>query len=114
MFVSSLFIYACVVPFLFYRASINAQKLADENHSAHLPYQFWREERRTKGFDHFYVAHSSVKASEAGYRSSMKAMRYYIDEAEAKRDALLVKYNKKQLYDNEKKYGVKEEEETKS
>lgn len=44
----------------------------------------------------------------------MKAMRYYIDEAEAKRDALLVKYNKKQLYDNEKKYGVKEEEETKS
>ena len=57
------------------------------------------------------VAHSSVKGSEAGYRSSFKAMRYYINEAEAKRDALLEKYDKKELYDNEKKYGVKHEEE---
>jgi hypothetical protein len=56
------------------------------------------------------VAHSSVKGSEAGYRSSIKAMRYYMDEAEQKRDALLEKYDKKQLYDNEKKFGVKEEE----
>jgi hypothetical protein len=56
------------------------------------------------------VAHSSVKNSEAGYRSSIKAMRHYMNEAEAKRDALLEKYDKKELYDNEKKYGVKEEE----
>jgi hypothetical protein len=82
----------------------------DESHGAYHPHEFWREERRSKGFDHFMVAHSSVKATEAGYRSSIKAMRYYMDEAEQKRDALLEKYDKKQLYDNEKKYGVKEEE----
>lgn len=88
------------------RTSINAQKLVDERHGPSRRHQFWREERRSRGFDHFCVAHSSLKASEGGYRSSIKAMRYYIDEAEQKRDAILEKYDKKQLYQNEKRYGV--------
>ena len=92
------------------RTSINAQKIVDERHSTHQPYQFWREERRTRGFDHFFVAHSSLKASPGGYHSSFKTVNYYIDEAEAKRDELLEKYDKTAEYWNEKKFGVQESE----
>lgn len=92
-----------------FRASINAQKIVDESHNAYHPHQFWREERRTRGFDHFFVAHSSLKASPGGHHSSFKAANYYIDEAEAKRDELLKKYDKTTEYWNEQKFGVQEE-----
>lgn len=98
----------CSSSFSRVRTSIDAQKIVDERHGPYRKHQFWREERRSRGFDHFCVAHSSVKASDARYVSSIKAMRYYIDEAEQKRDAILEKYDKKQLYQNEKRYGVKE------
>lgn len=70
---------------------------------------FWREERRTRGFDHFFVAHSSLKASPGGLHSSFKAARYYNDEAMVKREELLKKYNKEEEYWNEKKFGNVEE-----
>jgi hypothetical protein len=40
--------------------------------------------------------------------SSIEAMRCHMDEAEQKRDAFLEQDDKNQLYENEKKFGVKE------
>lgn len=80
----------------------------DESHHAYHPHQFWREERRTRGFDHFFIAHSSLKASPGGHHSSFKSANYYTDEAIIKRTELLKKYDKLTLYENEKKYGVVE------
>jgi hypothetical protein len=76
------------------RTSINAQKIVDETHGTHNPHLFWREERRTRGFDHFFVAHSSLKASQGGYHSSFKSARYYSDEAMEQKKELAQKYNK--------------------
>jgi hypothetical protein len=66
----------------------------DETHGTHNPHLFWREERRTRGFDHFFVAHSSLKASQGGYHSSFKSARYYSDEAMEQKKELAQKYNK--------------------
>ena len=76
------------------RNSINAQKLYDEKSGPDRSIISVKEERRSRDFDHFMVAHSSLKASEGGYKSSTKSYAYYSDLAEARKEELKAKFNK--------------------
>lgn len=70
-------------------ASINAQKLADEKHGPYRGTNWWRNERRSREFDHFYCAGSMYKGKDEAAISSYKAARYYNGEAAKRRDELL-------------------------
>jgi hypothetical protein len=74
---------------------VNAQKLADEKASPYLMHQYWKRERRSRDFDHFAVAHSSMKASPGGYRSSTKSMDYYNEKLLKRKNELMEKSGKK-------------------
>mmetsp|Transcript_22366 Transcript_22366/g.31179 ORF Transcript_22366/g.31179 Transcript_22366/m.31179 type:complete len:106 (+) Transcript_22366:134-451(+) len=75
-------------------ANIIAQKLTDEGKAPHKRHNFWAVDRRQRDFDHFFVAHSSLKHVEGGVCSSYKAARYYDDKAAQRRDELLAQFPK--------------------
>ena len=66
--------------------------MVDERHGNYRPHEFWKRERRSRPFDHYMVVHSTLKASEGGYRSSKKAMNYYQEKTLKRREELLAKY----------------------
>ena len=70
-------------------ASINAQRLVDEKHGPYRGNNWWRNERRSREFDHFYCAGSMYKGKDEAAISSYKAARYYNGEAAKRRDELL-------------------------
>mmetsp|Transcript_25506 Transcript_25506/g.73762 ORF Transcript_25506/g.73762 Transcript_25506/m.73762 type:complete len:108 (+) Transcript_25506:129-452(+) len=70
-------------------ASINAQRLVDEKQGPYRGNNWWRNERRSREFDHFYCAGSMYKGKDEAAISSYKAARYYNGEAAKRRDELL-------------------------
>mmetsp|Transcript_33580 Transcript_33580/g.73982 ORF Transcript_33580/g.73982 Transcript_33580/m.73982 type:complete len:108 (-) Transcript_33580:281-604(-) len=70
-------------------ASINAQKIVDENHGPYRSDNWWRGDRRSREFDHFPCASSAYKGKDEGSVSSYKAARYYNAESAKRRDELL-------------------------
>jgi hypothetical protein len=68
---------------------VNAQKIVDERHGPARPHQFFRVDRRARGFDHFFNAGSAYKGKEEGCCSSYKAARYYSNEAEKRRNEIM-------------------------
>lgn len=68
----------------------------DETKQPGKPHNYWQRERRNRDFDHYYIAHSSLKHIEGGVGSSFKAVRYYEKIAEDRRDELLAQFPKEE------------------
>jgi len=54
---------------------------------------FYLTDPRSRGPDHFFVAHSTLKANKAGLNSSYHAMEFYNDQGRKKRDYMLAKFS---------------------
>lgn len=72
--------------------SINSVKLKDSRNKSHRSSGFYREETRTRSFDHFFVAHSTLKAVDGGKNSSHNAMEFYNDLGAAKRARMIAQF----------------------
>lgn len=72
--------------------SINSVKLKDSRNISHRTSGFYKEEPRTRSFDHFFVAHSTLKANKGGLNSSAKAMEFYNDLGEKKRERMIAQF----------------------
>lgn len=73
--------------------SINSVKLRDLKQVSHKSFGYYTEDPRSRQFDHFFVAHSTLKASPGGINSSAKAMEFYNELGEKKRQEMLAKYS---------------------
>jgi hypothetical protein len=72
------------------RMSILSVKLVDQR-STPLRYSgYYKEDTRTRSFDHFFFASSTLKANVAGICSSGYAMEFYNNQAEKKLAKLIV------------------------
>mmetsp|Transcript_35119 Transcript_35119/g.52201 ORF Transcript_35119/g.52201 Transcript_35119/m.52201 type:complete len:93 (+) Transcript_35119:3-281(+) len=69
--------------------AVLTQKLKDEKRTPWHEYKWWQNCTRRSGFDHFCIAHSSLKNSPGGYRSSTKSMEYYLDKSAQYKATLL-------------------------
>jgi hypothetical protein len=72
--------------------SINSVKLKDARNKSHRSSGFYKEEPRTRSFDHFFVAHSTLKTVEGGINSSHKAMEFYNDLGAKKRERMIAQF----------------------
>eukprot|EP00554_Chaetoceros_debilis_P002993 CAMPEP_0194082802 /NCGR_PEP_ID=MMETSP0149-20130528/8220_1 /TAXON_ID=122233 /ORGANISM="Chaetoceros debilis, Strain MM31A-1" /LENGTH=106 /DNA_ID=CAMNT_0038765051 /DNA_START=93 /DNA_END=413 /DNA_ORIENTATION=+ len=69
--------------------SIAAQKIVDERHGPFKTKLNVTTTRRSRGFDHFYLASSDFKRKDEGCVNSFKSFRYYQDQSAKYRDELL-------------------------
>ena len=58
-------------------AKLVEQRSTSKRYSGHFKY-----DPRTRGFDHFFFAHSTLKGTTGGINSSAFAMDFYNDQAE--------------------------------
>ncbi|KAI2495101.1 hypothetical protein MHU86_19415 [Fragilaria crotonensis] len=71
--------------------SVLAAKLVDQRNTPHRYSGYYKEDFRTRGFDHFFYASSTLKANVGGIRSSGYAMEFYNDLAEKKLAKVIAK-----------------------
>ena len=71
--------------------SVLSAKLVDERNTSLKYSGYYREESRTRSFDHFFFASSTLKSNIAGIVSSAYAMEFYNDQAEKKLAMLIAK-----------------------
>eukprot|EP00545_Synedropsis_sp_CCMP1620_P001665 CAMPEP_0119002740 /NCGR_PEP_ID=MMETSP1176-20130426/95_1 /TAXON_ID=265551 /ORGANISM="Synedropsis recta cf, Strain CCMP1620" /LENGTH=106 /DNA_ID=CAMNT_0006954253 /DNA_START=86 /DNA_END=406 /DNA_ORIENTATION=+ len=72
--------------------SINSVKLKDSRNKSHRSSGFYKDEPRTRSFDHFFVAHSTLKSIPGGISSSHQAMEFYNDLGAKKRERMIAKF----------------------
>jgi len=73
--------------------SINSVKHRDLSRLNVRDKGFYLTDPRSRGPDHFFVAHSTLKANKAGLNSSYHAMEFYNDQGRKKRDYMLAKFS---------------------
>merc|ERR1712232_367499 len=52
---------------------------------------YYKNDPRSRGPDHFYVAHSTLKASKGGINSSAHAMEFYNEQGRKKRKDMMAR-----------------------
>ena len=78
--------------FLNYSTAIDAQKVVDGFAKPEVSVHRSLQELRTTDRPMYGVAHSDVKASDGGPRSTFIAAQHYVREAQKRRDELLAKF----------------------
>jgi len=77
------------LPLVPLRTSIAAQKIVDERHGPFKTTNISSSTRKSRDFDHFYLASSAFKGKDEGCVNSYKALRYYQNEGAKMRDEIL-------------------------